>query len=603
MSLAILLLDEESIRSLPTAMRIASASGQACALLIARAAKDQGLEERAAKDAGHPPLVQAAIDALVAAALPVPAILDCRGPSVERAIIEALTRRGSRRVILAARLAERAQSAALVRRLVRILPLDLLVVDASASPEPPRRILVAQIGGGGGRALRDAAGSIGGGALPVVAIPDGAALARSRRVQASALERMGEERRRLVTQADGERPVAEGVARELAPSDLILVEVADLRELGPALSLLARLAKDERHPAFAAALLRPEDAVGPGRFARLVERVRLHAPALDRDGRRDVLQLLERGGSVSADFLVMLVLSAAIAAFGLVQSSTGVVIGAMLVAPLMTPLVAIAAALVQGNLQLARSGVRAVAIGVTGALLASAAIGLLSPWPELSSEILARGSPNPFDLGIALLSGMAAAYALARPGVAGTLVGVAIAVALVPPLASVGIALVKGYGGVAFGAATLFLTNLIAIILGAVVVFRFFGLDAARRGASTPRWAMATIAALLLALLPIGAMLAENLIDQTDHGVQRQLLHAPPKSVRQAIGERLARESGVAIVALTESDPEFGPVRELVVACESAVPPSLRADLERILKEGVEDEGEVRVLFVRALSP
>ncbi len=174
-------------------------------------------------------------------------------------------------------------------------------------------------------------------------------------------------------------------------------------------------------------------------------------------------------------FTILLALSAMIAAFGLLGSSTAVVIGAMLVAPLMTPILALAGALVSGQaLRGAQSaailvGGTAAAIGV-GWLTSSIFAGSVTA-EALTNELLARTAPGILDLGIAVAAGVAAAYILTDRGATSALPGVAIAVALVPPLATAGITLELGATSDALGALLLYSTNLVAIVLAAAIVF------------------------------------------------------------------------------------------------------------------------------------
>lgn len=171
----------------------------------------------------------------------------------------------------------------------------------------------------------------------------------------------------------------------------------------------------------------------------------------------------------------LIVLSAAIAGFGLLANSAGVVIGAMLVAPLMTPIQALGAALVQGSARRMLSSALVILGGfagavVTGYLVAVIGAGGISV-DALPQEILARTAPGLLDLGIAVSAGAAGGYVIARPQVSGALPGVGIAVALVPPLATIGICLQLGMSSLASGALLLFATNLAAIVLsGAVMI-------------------------------------------------------------------------------------------------------------------------------------
>lgn len=175
-----------------------------------------------------------------------------------------------------------------------------------------------------------------------------------------------------------------------------------------------------------------------------------------------------------ARFSVLLVLSTTIAAMGLVANSAAVVIGAMLVAPLMTPILAVAGAAVHGQTRrLLISG--AVLLGGTAAAVAT---GWLVSWAmpgeitadELTGELLARTSPSLIDLGIAVAAGLAGGYVLTHPRAGSSLPGVAIAVALVPPLATVGVTLQIGAVDSGLGALLLYATNMVAIILSAMIV-------------------------------------------------------------------------------------------------------------------------------------
>lgn len=178
-------------------------------------------------------------------------------------------------------------------------------------------------------------------------------------------------------------------------------------------------------------------------------------------------------------FLKLIVLSSAIAAFGLLTDSSAVVIGAMLVAPLMTPILATAAALVSGATRRLAESVAIFLTGTVGAigvgwLLAKAASGGITSG-DVTGQLLARTSPGLLDLGIAIAAGAAAAYILTDRGAGSALPGVAIAVALVPPLATAGIMLEIGTLGDVEGALLLFSTNFVAIVLAAATVFALSG--------------------------------------------------------------------------------------------------------------------------------
>lgn len=212
----------------------------------------------------------------------------------------------------------------------------------------------------------------------------------------------------------------------------------------------------------------------------LLRGLRLGAPDDDARLAMDELVPADQGfGDFLVRFGALTILSSAIAAFGLLADSGAVVIGAMLVAPLMTPIMAAAYATV-----VAHDGrlVRALAVIALGTGLAIAVGwlvsliggGALDP-DALPTEIQSRTYPGLLDLGIAVSAGAAAGYVQPRRAALSALPGVGIAVALVPPLATVGITAQIGQGHDAWNAFLLFLTNLAAIVFSAGVVLALSG--------------------------------------------------------------------------------------------------------------------------------
>ena len=204
--------------------------------------------------------------------------------------------------------------------------------------------------------------------------------------------------------------------------------------------------------------------------------LRLRVPQLAREDRVALFERLQTGSRWNFDFMTLITLATAIAALGLVLDSAAVVIGAMLVAPLMTPLLGAGLALVQGNLPLMRTCLQAVIFGFLAAILVGIVIGAVAPLTQLTSELAARGGVRLEDMLVAFLSGVAASYCIARPGLSSALAGVAIAAALVPPIATVGISLALAAPENAWGAAKLFGVNVVAIVLGAALNFYLAGI-------------------------------------------------------------------------------------------------------------------------------
>jgi len=320
-------------------------------------------------------------------------------------------------------------------------------------------------------------------------------------------------------------------------------------------------------------------------------------PQLEREARIDLFQRLQSGSRTNVDFLALIALSTSIASLGLLQDSPAVVIGAMLVAPLMMPMIGAGLALVQGNVQLVQEAARSILLGFFLALSIGFLMGLvhmvLMPGVGLSHEILARGSPNVLDLLVAFLSGLAAAYALARPGLMGAMAGVAIAAALVPPIGTTGICLAKGEYMISRGAALLFGANLVAIVLGASIAFMLLGVRATRETGGRKLWARRAIQGLFLLALLLAVPLASVLLGQVARKTDGALAVTP--ALRHALESKLAEHS-TTLVSLERAPGEEATLLVVVAAEEpnSALP----GRLATVASEQAGRQVKVRVLAI-----
>lgn len=191
------------------------------------------------------------------------------------------------------------------------------------------------------------------------------------------------------------------------------------------------------------------------RWGRLIKPITL-------ERRAEVQVQLRQSSRPDFGYFLLVVLSSVIATLGLLVNSPAIIIGAMLVAPLMSPIIGLGLASITGDDTLLGDSVSAL---IRGALLA-VLISFLTAWAnrnlpfilmqELPSEVMARTTPGPIDLGVALAGGFAAAFALSMPNISAALPGVAIATTLMPPVCTVGIGLAMGRWEVAGGAALLF---------------------------------------------------------------------------------------------------------------------------------------------------
>lgn len=244
-------------------------------------------------------------------------------------------------------------------------------------------------------------------------------------------------------------------------------------------------------------------------------------------------------------FAVLLLLSTIIATYGVIGDSTATVIGAMIIAPLMRPILATAAGLVMGDFKRAGSSFMIVVVSVAGVIVVAWLITEISLGTiisiETNSQLSNRISPRLIDLFAALAAGAAGAFAISREDVADSLPGVAIAIALVPPLCVVGVGLAEGNWSAAGGAMLLFLTNFLSILLAGGGLLALLGLGAARTKEirqDARRKAFIFVAiGILLITIPLGAAtvnvyehnlikretinLAEEWITGTDYGISR----------------------------------------------------------------------------------
>ena len=226
--------------------------------------------------------------------------------------------------------------------------------------------------------------------------------------------------------------------------------------------------------------------------------------------RAEVQVQLREAAHPDFDYFLMVILSSVIATLGLLTNSAAVIIGAMLVAPLMSPIIGLGLASLTGDQKLMGNSVSAL---VKGALL-SVLIAILLTWinrflpfvtlQELPAEVIARTRPTPIDLLIALAGGLAAAFALAQPELSAALPGVAIATALMPPLCTVGVGVAMRRWDVAGGSLLLFITNMVTIAFAAILIFFVLGfVPGGRKDRRLPRSLTASALFTLMLLIPL----------------------------------------------------------------------------------------------------
>lgn len=243
----------------------------------------------------------------------------------------------------------------------------------------------------------------------------------------------------------------------------------------------------------------------------------LHERQLDTSDRKDLLSRFLYGGPLFSgrltSFVVLMILATIIATTGVVVDSTAVVIGAMVIAPMMTPLLGAAASLVMGFPTSLR---RTTGVAMLGAVLAVGVawgIGVLIPDlvdTATNPQILSRTNPTQLDLVIAVAAGAAGAFAVSRPDTSDSVAGVAIAISLVPPLAVTGLCYSQGDTAAGNGALLLFTVNALAIVIVGGVTLVLTGVTPLERVGPGQRRVSTAVAALLISSTVVTALVVVN---------------------------------------------------------------------------------------------
>lgn len=257
--------------------------------------------------------------------------------------------------------------------------------------------------------------------------------------------------------------------------------------------------------------------------------------------RETVRENIRDGAVLSSAYLLMNVLAATIATYGLFANSPAVVISAMIVALLLGPIVGVSLALVDSDSKLLLKSLTTLLAGAIGVVVTAFVIGTVHRDMPVTNEIIARTAPNLLDLMVALAGGAAGAYATVSPRLSIAVVGVAIAVALVPPLSAAGILFARGDVGLAFGALLLTFTNMVAIQFASSVVLWLTGFRGIRRrsGLSVLSFAKGNVISIVI-LLTLAVVFTTTL----RRAVARQLYEASvrftlQKEIQDSVGSHL----------------------------------------------------------------
>ncbi|GGB41295.1 hypothetical protein GCM10011380_33480 [Sphingomonas metalli] len=290
-----------------------------------------------------------------------------------------------------------------------------------------------------------------------------------------------------------------------------------------------------------------------------------------------VLKTIAEDSGWSGRYAFLIVVSAAISLLGLLMPSVAVLIGAMLLSPLMMPIIGLGFGIATLDTREIRRTTTALLAGAAIAIALSVVLVSLSPIQTITSEIAGRTRPTLFDLLVALLSAIAGAYALIR-GRGGAVVGVAIAIALMPPLAVVGFGIATLNWTVFAGSLLLFLTNAITIALTAALVARVYGFGAHLSPQHTGWQLLLFVVALGVLSVPLGTGLRQIAFEAV---AQRQ--------VRDTIRDRFPDASRLGQLDI---DYAASPIRIRAMVLTPRLDPqadrALASDLQRQLDRPID---------------
>ncbi|MEZ5959034.1 MAG: DUF389 domain-containing protein [Hyphomonadaceae bacterium] len=306
---------------------------------------------------------------------------------------------------------------------------------------------------------------------------------------------------------------------------------------------------------------------------------------------KEVRRQVEEDGKLTERYVLMCALSAGIATLGLLQGSSAVVIGAMLVSPLMSPIASLGFAFASLDGRRAQAAARVLLVGAGVGVAIGMALTWLSPIRNATPEIIARTAPTLLDLAVAVLSGMAGGYATVhRRGE--TAIGVAIATALMPPLATLGYSIAVARFDFAMGALLLFLTNLAAIAFSFALVARLRGVA---RPLAHVEFNRIHVALGVVAFLVLATPLTLTLRRVTQEAIATQ-------AVRREV-VRLLDVDPSQIAQLSVSWPNLSPPRVSATVVTPTYIDSAEDDLRAFLVERFHAPAEVALHQIVATDP
>jgi uncharacterized hydrophobic protein (TIGR00271 family) len=280
---------------------------------------------------------------------------------------------------------------------------------------------------------------------------------------------------------------------------------------------------------------------------------------IDEERQSKVYGEIKENAKGDFDFFVLTIFSAIIITLGLIVNSSAVVIGGMLLAPLVWPVLALSLAIIKGRTGLLQTSVSTLLKSTVVILLISFILGFISPDYALKgSEFISRTSPTIFELFIALAAGFVGAFVITYPKIGAAIAGVVVAAALVPPITVMGLSVAHGNLEMAGGAFILYLSNLIAVTFSASVLFfvsKFKGPSTETgqdKRKSNIRW---TLIFLVLMAIPLLLITNEAIKEKNQQNAIRQIINAKfPMATITSVDVEDKNEVVVIDVTIQHSD-------------------------------------------------
>lgn len=351
----------------------------------------------------------------------------------------------------------------------------------------------------------------------------------------------------------------------------------------------------------------PKAKPSPSNRAPLTSASSFFSPArVSAKRKRAVLDEITEGSSPTLTYFVLLGLATLIAGFGLIANSPAVVIGAMLVSPLMTPMFGVAVGLTRGNLALVGRSLAAVAGGVVISIALGFVLGIMPFTLEVTPEMVARTRPTLIDLMVAMLAGLAGCLTWIDERVSPVLPGVAIATAIVPPLAASGLGLAFGEYEGAWGAFLLFLANFLGILAVSAAIFIIFGFvpreEMGSTKALTTRFAAAGIGlasvAVLLTLSLVGVIEDSRIKRTISTVLEAEFADDPNTGVEEIAYDRVPGEPGLSVLSMIRTPRVLPPhkVQQIEQALTTALDETVHLFVRCSLTRDVASTGSAEVL-------